>query len=87
MLPRLKTLSPKTGFMSLGPYNTQTCGVDAQGNEFPRMADIYSAFTEELCPPVPVLVRQPFQFDQSSLMGPVNMGWTVCGEQEADSAE
>ena len=56
MLPRLETLSPKTGFMSLGPYITQTCGTDLQGNEFPRMADIYSAFIGELCPPIPVLV-------------------------------
>ena len=56
MLPRLETLNSRVGFMSLAPYVNQTCGIDYKGNEFPRMADIYSAFRGELCPPFPVLV-------------------------------
>jgi hypothetical protein len=44
------------GFMSLGPYNTHTAGVDVNNNSFPRMADIYSMFRQDFYPPHPVLV-------------------------------
>ncbi|CAD6583245.1 MAG: hypothetical protein TREMPRED_003508 [Tremellales sp. Tagirdzhanova-0007] len=62
MLPRLETLNSRVGFMSLAPYVNQTCGIDYKGNEFPRMADIYSAFRGELCPPFPVLATWAGQF-------------------------
>lgn len=56
-LPRLENLlKPNTGFMSFGPYINQTCGVDSAEQTFPRMADIYSAFRGDLCPPIPQLV-------------------------------
>jgi hypothetical protein len=60
MVPRLQTLTRSIGFMSLGPYVTQTCGKDVHDNEFPRMADIYSMFQLDLCPPYPVLVRPTY---------------------------
>lgn len=56
-LPRLENLlKPNTGFMSFGPYINQTCGIDSTEQTFPRMADIYSAFRGDLCPPIPQLV-------------------------------
>lgn len=56
-LPRLENLlKSNTGFMSFGPYINQTCGVDSSSQSFPRMADIYSAFRSDLCPPIPQLV-------------------------------
>lgn len=62
-LPRLENLlKPNTGFMSFGPYINQTCGVDSAEQTFPRMADIYSAFRGDLCPPIPQLATWAGQF-------------------------
>lgn len=60
MKPRLAQLAstPNIGFLSFGPYINQTCGKDSSGNEFPRMADIYSMFRQDLCPPRSVLVSR-----------------------------
>nr|XP_019045123.1 hypothetical protein I302_07039 [Kwoniella bestiolae CBS 10118]OCF24053.1 hypothetical protein I302_07039 [Kwoniella bestiolae CBS 10118] len=62
-LPRLeRLLQPGTGFLSFGPYLSHTCGEDSAGQKFPRMADIYSMFRMDLCPPEPVLATWAGQF-------------------------
>ncbi|KAK8870091.1 hypothetical protein IAR55_000661 [Kwoniella newhampshirensis] len=62
-LPRLRDLlRPDTGFLSFGPYITQQCGKDSGGMEFPRMADIYSMFRNDFCPPEPALATWAGQF-------------------------
>ncbi|KAK6911058.1 hypothetical protein L486_05311 [Kwoniella mangroviensis CBS 10435] len=62
-LPRLeRVLQPDTGFLSFGPYLSHTCGNDSTGQVFPRMADIYSMFRMDLCPPEPVLATWAGQF-------------------------
>lgn len=48
--------------MSFGPYINQTCGMDSLNQAFPRMADIYSAFRGDLCPPIPQLATWAGQF-------------------------
>jgi len=62
MIPRLSIMTPKTGFMSLGPYVNQTCGMDDQGLEFPRMRDIYTMFRGDFCPPITQLATWAGQF-------------------------
>lgn len=57
LLPRVETVRPDTGFLSFGPYRQKNCTHDSQTLGFPRMADIYSAFQGDLCPPGPHLVR------------------------------
>lgn len=73
MLPRLATLTgtffdpqpdARLGFMSLGPYVSQTAGKDSSGNEFPRMTDIYAMFRHDLSPPHAVLVSSSAPFDK-----------------------
>lgn len=49
-LPRLEIMKPRTGFISFGPYRTQQCGHDDQGNDFPRMKYIYESFRDKECP-------------------------------------
>lgn len=62
-LPRLENcFGRNTGFLSFGPHVNQTCGKDSAGLEFRRMADIYSAFRADLCPPEPVLATWAGQF-------------------------
>ncbi|WVF67721.1 hypothetical protein IAT40_002480 [Kwoniella sp. CBS 6097] len=62
-LPRLERLiQPNTGFVSFGPYINHTCGKDSTGQSFPRMADIYSIFRADLCPPEPVVATWAGQF-------------------------
>ncbi|KIM81613.1 hypothetical protein PILCRDRAFT_821385 [Piloderma croceum F 1598] len=49
---RISALRKSTAFMSLGPYASCDCGRDAHGQKryFPRMREVYSMFTGELCP-------------------------------------
>ncbi|WVQ74133.1 hypothetical protein IAR50_003725 [Cryptococcus sp. DSM 104548] len=62
-IPRLEKLIRKnTGFLSFGPYINQTCGLDNNANSFPRLADIYSMFRNDFCPPVPQLATWAGQF-------------------------
>jgi hypothetical protein len=56
LLPRVEAIRHDTGFLSFGPYHEKNCTHDSQGLGFPRMADIYSAFQGDLCPPGPHLV-------------------------------
>lgn len=60
--PRLPTLTPETGFMSLGPYLNMTRGKDAIGVELPRINDIYTMFRQDFSPPTPVLATWAGQF-------------------------
>ncbi|ORY31795.1 hypothetical protein BCR39DRAFT_525399 [Naematelia encephala] len=62
MMPRLDIIEPSTGFLSFGPYITQTEGKDATGNVFPRLKDIYSSFRMDLSPPHAVLATWAGQF-------------------------
>ncbi|WWC71206.1 uncharacterized protein I206_105159 [Kwoniella pini CBS 10737] len=65
-LPRLeKVLDKNTGFLSFGPYITHICGNDTHGQFHPRMADIYSMFQMDFCPPEPVLGTWAGQFTVS----------------------
>ncbi|WRT68769.1 uncharacterized protein IL334_005749 [Kwoniella shivajii] len=62
-LPRLeKSFQPNTGFLSFGVYISHICGNDTHGQVHPRMADIYSMFRQDFCPPESVLGTWAGQF-------------------------
>lgn len=79
--PRLLSMTPGIGFMSLGPYINTTKGVDVNGNDFPRIMDIFSAFRGDLCPPGRVLVSQSQRKGNYALntKNLVHMGGTIRG--------
>ena len=54
--PRLKEVHRDTGFVSFGPYLNASCTADgsekdSHGMSYPRVAQIYSMFNGDLCPP------------------------------------
>ncbi|WWC90332.1 uncharacterized protein L201_005265 [Kwoniella dendrophila CBS 6074] len=62
-LPRLeRDLDQNTGFLSFGPYISHICGKDSHDQHNPRMADIYSMFRMDLCPPDSILGTWAGQF-------------------------
>jgi hypothetical protein len=92
LLPRLEILTPRTGFLSLGPYVNQTCGLDNQGNTFARMADIYVMFRGDFCPPTPQLVSRrvcvgsgEFSFRHTVWVSMTTRGlcWSASGDMRA----
>lgn len=49
---RLWLFKPNTGYLHFAPYVKLDCGKDMDGNgDFPKIAQIFSMFREEVCPP------------------------------------
>ncbi|KAH8915670.1 hypothetical protein BT69DRAFT_862241 [Atractiella rhizophila] len=60
---RYELLEDHTGFMTGTVWLRSDCGKDGRGNgEFPRMAQIYTMFREEPCPPTNQLATYSGQF-------------------------
>lgn len=50
--PRLREVTPETGFVNFGPNIKLECGTDsAVGLHFPMIAQVWSMFRGQLCPP------------------------------------
>lgn len=66
-LPRLRSIHPRDGFVSLGPYLNATCfpdgnEVDTNGMRFGRLPQIYASFTGDLCPATGFAITYAGQF-------------------------
>jgi len=61
---RISSLHRNTAFMSLGRYAKSRCGSESHGKMlyFPRMRDIYSIFTGNICPNTEQLCTYKGQF-------------------------